>query len=442
MPPFPTCSAWANLYPPPLQPNMCAPSLLSNLYPLPFPFTPGLPTVEADSRLLPVSAAAEDSKTTRLLVIASTIRSLFPRQFLPNFKNPCWYVDYQISHQLLQTFFTNTPGQEDEAAKERIAKTAIAEMYAGGQTGGKQLVCLPYFFVLGYSKCGTTKLYEILKAHPHFAPPRIKEIHWFTKHVFEERFPSNTAYILRYFLSFLSAANSIEQDPAHKVTGDCSASYAFQLPFKMDITETLPNALPLLLTTLLPHSKYIVIVRHPIRRLLSEFYYFASKGCKTPANADTFHNTAVNHINAFNKCLAEKRDDYYCLYRHLDWLEQEEASCIQLKLEATLYVYTLQQWIQEIKTGNLLVLRNEDLEADDVAVATRLYLFLGLSLPIEPIFREFHGVHTNQQIFLQHPREGNIAIRNDTWNLLSDFFQPYNTRLADLLQDDAFLWKE
>ena len=324
--------------------------------------------------------------------------------------------------------------------KKRIAKSAIAEMYAGGQTGGKQLVCLPYFFLLGYSKCGSTKLYEILKVHPYFAPPRIKEIHWFTKHAFEDKFPSSTAYILRYFLSFLSAAAAIESDPTHKITGDCSPSYAFQLPFKMDITETLPNALPLLLTSLLPHAKYVVIVRHPVRRLLSEFYYFATKRCKTPANADTLHDTAVNHINSFNKCLAEKRDDYYCLYRHLDWLKEKEEPCIQLRLEATLYVYTLQQWIKQIPAGNLLVLRNEDLEADDVAVAARLYTFLGLSLPVEPLFHEFHGVRTKQQSFLRHPKD--TVIKNETWQLLTDFFLPYNKRLAELLKDEAFLWKE
>lgn len=351
-------------------------------------------------------------------------------------------MDYQISPQLLHTFFTNTPGKEDEAKKERIAKNAIAEMYDRGQTGGKQLVCLPYFFILGYSKCGTTKLYEILKAHPYFASPRIKETHWFTKHVFEDKFPRNIAYILRYFLNFLSAADAIESDPAHKITGDCSASYAFQLPFKMDITETPPNALPLLLTSLLPNAKYIVIVRHPIRRLLSEFYYFATKSCKTSANADTLHDTAVKHIHAFSECLAEKKDDYYCLYRHLDWLEEKEESCVQLKLEATLYVYTLQQWIKLIPAENLLVLRNEDLEADDAAVATRLYTFLGFSLPVEPFFRKFRGVRTNQQTFLRHPRDSNIVIRNETWKLLSDFFQPYNARLAELLQDEAFLWKE
>lgn len=331
---------------------------------------------------------------------------------------------------------------EDEAEKEHIAKSVIAEMYKGTQTGGKQLVCLPYFFVLGYPKCGSAKLYEILKAHPDFALPRVKEIHWFTKHNFEEKFPSSIAFILRYLYNFLSAAEVIEADPSHKITGDCSPSLAFQLPFNMDITETPPNALPLLLKNLLPHAKYVIIARHPIRRLLSEFYFYAAKHCKTPANANSLHNVVVNHINSFNKCTSEKGEGFHCLYRYMDWSEQKEDPCFQLRLEATIYAYTLQQWREEIPPENLLVLRTEDLEVDDVAVAKRLYTFLGLTLPEEDVYRKFHNVRTTQQSYLQHPKDGNVAIRLITWTLLSDFFQPYNERLAEMLQDEAFLWKE
>ena len=302
-------------------------------------------------------------------------------------------------------------------------------------------MCLPYVFVLGYPKCGSVKLCEILNAHPDFAVPRMKEIHWFTKYNFEEKFPSSTAVILRYFYNFLLAAEAIETDPSHKITGDCSPSHAFQLPFNMDITETPPNALPLLLKDLLPHAKYVIIVRHPIRRLISEFYYFATKRCKMPANANTLHNVVVNHINAYNKCTAEKGEGFYCLYRYMDWSERIEDSCFQLRLEATIYAYTLQQWRREIPAENLLILRTEDLEVDDIAVAKRLYTFLGLPLPEEKVYSKFHGLRTTQS-FLQHPRDGNVAIRNITWTLLSDFFQPYNKRLADMLQDDAYLWTE
>ena len=45
--------------------------------------------------------------------------------FLESFKNPCWF-------------------------------------------GAGNLSCLPYFYLLGYPKCGTTKLYNLLKIHPHY----------------------------------------------------------------------------------------------------------------------------------------------------------------------------------------------------------------------------------------------------------------------------------
>lgn len=63
-----------------------------------------------------------------------------PFRFLDNFRNPCW--------------LTSATGQ---------------------------LACLPFFFLAGFPKCGTTELYVKLHKHQHVAKLLTKEPHWLTR---------------------------------------------------------------------------------------------------------------------------------------------------------------------------------------------------------------------------------------------------------------------
>lgn len=46
------------------------------------------------------------------------------------------------------------------------------------------LQCVPYFFVIGFPKCGTTDLFDRLSHHPEFLKPAFKEIHWISRYRF------------------------------------------------------------------------------------------------------------------------------------------------------------------------------------------------------------------------------------------------------------------
>lgn len=62
--------------------------------------------------------------------------------FKPNYKNPCW------------NFAVEDYPYETVEHKEKI----------GGETKG--IACLPYVYVLGQPKCGTSDLFERMKRHP------------------------------------------------------------------------------------------------------------------------------------------------------------------------------------------------------------------------------------------------------------------------------------
>ena len=68
-----------------------------------------------------------------------------PPKYLPNFKNPCWNE--------------SNPGEFT-------------------------IRCLPYFYLAGFPKCGTTDLFFEMAKHPDFFPARRKEPHWWTRNRF------------------------------------------------------------------------------------------------------------------------------------------------------------------------------------------------------------------------------------------------------------------
>ena len=82
---------------------------------------------------------------------AQEVREFFPKMFseipqdgfLPDFKNPCWYRN----------------GED-------------------GSRDIRNLACLPYVYLLGQPKCGTSDLFNRLIHHPQIAPPKRKEIRW------------------------------------------------------------------------------------------------------------------------------------------------------------------------------------------------------------------------------------------------------------------------
>ena len=47
----------------------------------------------------------------------------------------------------------------------------------------------------------------------------------------------------------------------------------------------------------------------------------------------------------------------------------------------------------------------------------------------------------NKQKKYDYRHDPTIQMRNDTRELLQTFFAPFNQKLADLLDDDRFLWK-
>lgn len=125
-----------------------------------------------------------------LLIESSSSLQLFsvmPRHFLPGIKSPCWYEEF--SGEL----GTNPYKRNRFAMRSQSFKTVCNRLGSDFQQRlyhrrGKQfrLRCLPYFYIIGQPKCGTTDLFYRLRLHPELKFNTLKEPHWWTRKRFGE----------------------------------------------------------------------------------------------------------------------------------------------------------------------------------------------------------------------------------------------------------------
>ena len=301
-----------------------------------------------------------------LQTVLAAVKSVLPSHYLPGYASPCWYANYT---------------------------TAKVEMVQGGNEHGNgtvskswtftkdkgQLYCLPSFYLMGYAKCGTTTVCDLLSKHSLVGT----NLQWMKKKIDLDNIQTVVARFIRYISKFEGIGKEIERNPANSLVGECAVYNAFQLPFLMNLSTTFPDTNPYLMHSLLPHAKFIAVVRNPLYRIRSEYYYFIQAHCKDRAeeakrlrDADSFHLTVMNHLNAYEKCMELHADIVFCMYSYRNWI-QPESTCIQVRLEATMYFYTLSQWLQYFPRDQFLIIRTEDLKENEAVVAAEMYNFIG-----------------------------------------------------------------
>ena len=83
-----------------------------------------------------------------------------PEQFLKEFKNPCWYANYTFPKEfdfiVFNTVRQKLPLSSDLELLNHVFTKRDSEPV-------RTLQCLPYFYLVGFSKCGTTALMYYIK---------------------------------------------------------------------------------------------------------------------------------------------------------------------------------------------------------------------------------------------------------------------------------------
>ena len=385
-----------------------------------------------DSKWVKSNTVPQVKAYERLDEIVTSIKSVLPSKFVPAYSNPCW-------------FSRSTPHLDLSSHPRPI-----------------QLACLPKFFLIGYPKCGTTQLYNILSLHPQFAHPLRKELHWWTRpHKFSSR--AQTAESVReyVFLMQMATKKMLKMKRKDIITGDLSASTAWRLPFDMTVHTFPPDSMPYVLSKVLPNAKYIVIMRDPVEHIYSRFWY----SCQVSKITDMgdillrygpwiFERMVDVDVHQMKQCIqdhsAHKCSFDPSLRRSYSVptvsSEREKSiidnrKCGYIEFADSIYYITLKEWLQIIPLDKFLFLRTEDLASDPVSMAQRIFEFLELE-EMDPHLLEMHLATLGRSNEQDYIHEGNLTITPRARRILDEFLAPFNQKLAKLLNDDKFLWKD
>ncbi|XP_045159543.2 carbohydrate sulfotransferase 15-like isoform X2 [Mercenaria mercenaria] len=309
--------------------------------------------------------------------------------FLPNYKNPCWYEE---------TDNNKTP----------------------------QIKCLPFFYIIGAPKCGTTDLHTRLVAHPLISRKVVKEPHWINR----ERYISG--HELSNYLQLFNKAvqedivNLKKQNGYHPaIFGDCSASTSWDIRLMLKENRYLgftepPYTNAEIIKNMNPFSKVILILRNPTQRLYSDYIYFG-KG----ENAYNFHHSALAAVKNITLCLKK-----YSL-RHCTYLDLPKKA----RLHIGIYHVFIEDFMRVFTRDRIHVLKLEEYSENPVKYLDEVFLFLDLD-------RNYSTRNDLTQLYMNRtsianrrkeiaPHAGDIL--QETKLILDDFYRPYNERLVTLL---------
>jgi len=115
---------------------------------------------------------------------------------------------------------------------------------------------LPSFLIIGAQKAGTTSLHAALEHHPDIFMSTPKELYFFDV---DENYNRGTEWYAKFFRDWRD----------EKVAGESTPDYLWYKPVPERIAEILPNA------------KLIILLRNPVSRAYSSYWYAYCNGDET-----------------------------------------------------------------------------------------------------------------------------------------------------------------
>ena len=402
----------------------------------------------------------------RVRLNVKVLFDLIPRNFSQKYRNPCWYSSLHIPHDLSDYFhtlrvirhplFSSRTSSSDSVILKFNISYFLSAVHNSQEKFEKRFFCLPFVYLASFPKCATTTLYQMLIRHPLVATPARKEGHfWSTFTDYTGTYEDKFLHSLWYLHQFQTAASQIAKSP-HSITIDASPSTLWMALHEF-VKESDMSVLPSVINELTPTARFIVIMRDPVKRLFSDFWFFCSHQnwaqnghIAVPDNylkngRQIFHNLAGEAIHHFSGCVdgAVSACYYECVRRAT--LANSTVSCFQLRLGIGMYYYHIIRWLRIIPRERFLFLRSEDLSRDPFSTLERVWRFLDLPpqtrQEVDALLATRHEWNTNDWIKSERYRE-RFAMLPETERILKEFYRPHNEKLAELLSDPHYLWRD
>jgi hypothetical protein len=195
---------------------------------------------------------------------------------------------------------------------------------------------LPDFLIIGEQKCGTTTLWDLLRAHPRVYFPEEKELHYWGSY-------PQWDPVGRFGDTPLATYADQFEPAGDRVSGEATPNYLFDPGACERIAEHLPNV------------KAIVILRDPIDRAWSHYWHQVRRG---------------DEAKGFEAAIADEA-------RRLREGGPEAMEARSYTARGH-YVQSLERWWAAIGRDRVAVTFLSDLKADPSAVVAELCTFLGI----------------------------------------------------------------
>lgn len=246
----------------------------------------------------------------------------------------------------------------------------------------------PHFLILGTQKGGTNSLYHYLCQHPQIIPATQKEIHFFSFNYYQG---------LDWYKSQFSAA----ADGKLLLTGEGSPYYLFH------------PCVPQRVYNHFPQIKLIVLLRNPVDRAISHYYWEVKLGKENLSFEEAISQEHNRLLGEVEKLLSDEA--YYSFnHQHYSYLSRG------------IYVEQFIRWLNWFPAEQFLFLKSEDLYENSTEVVNQVFEFLGLP--------RYHLSHYHKYNANDYP-----AISPELYQKLFDDFKTHNHRLSDLIKKE-FDW--
>ena len=374
-----------------------------------------------------ISAETLDTNQQKLEIIANKsarfLRAFWevvPGEYLPGIKSPCWYSNITIDKDAAKIISSNLGHYLNTIPKANI-KTIYRDIFNSPTIHSSRLYCLPYFLIGGFPKSGTTTLHTALSQHPQVTSPQVKEVHWWARVPLGKM---NKIYlkivVVRYLLNFLSAADRISED-ATVVTYDGSQSTMIDSNFGIDDQDYC--AMAAVVHRVLPSVKIIIIMRDPVARIHSHFYYMHNANrwpIEMQVNSPLYFDKYVKAaIKDFNNC---RRN--YSLFECTN--KKSRRKQLSTWLGVGIYHIQILEWLQFWPRENFIFLKTKQLSNEPISVLRNITHFLSIDqVPDKDALKWFS-------------KKVNFHGRTDdmlptTRRALEEFYAPHNKQLEELL---------
>ncbi|MGB3404819.1 MAG: tetratricopeptide repeat protein [Microcoleaceae cyanobacterium] len=243
----------------------------------------------------------------------------------------------------------------------------------------------PNFLIIGVMKCGTTALYDYIIQHPKVISSVVKEINTDGLAQKSQKFKINRDYYLSFFPPI--------PENSDYITGEASPTY-------IHVSNT-----PKLVSNYFPHAKIMVILRNPVKRLISQYHFFVKKSKEM--------RSLEQILESEFKILSKEKDFHK--------ITDEYARTNRWFLAHGLYVYFLEKWMSIIPKEQFLIVKSEDLSQSPATVMSQVFQFLDV-----PEYDSIQFPQKNKGTY-------SSKINPDLLARLQDFYRPHNQRLEEFL---------